>query len=469
MTALTTQVKVGLFALISIVVIALLNVRLSKSPSLLGRTSQHYLYVENASGLIKNAYVKMAGVKVGVIKRISLDQGRARIDIIVQGDLNLTEDATVELVTNGILGDKFVSIIGGSPTAPLIPSGGEIKNFVSTGSLGDVMDEVGKVSSALQDIALALKKATLEGSNETPMGRIIHNIENITENLAQVTEENGGRINRVMRGMEELTETLRLALGEEKREEFGGAWEGVVRGIDKFDRSLANIEEVTGKLNEGQGTIGRLLNDETTVNGINKAVNNLNRVLGGALNLRTSFDYHSEYMTDRQDIQSFVGIKIQPGLDRYYYVGVIQDPYGITETTITDTTKTTREDQNPSTVTHENEEKKKTNKDAIKFTAVLAKNFYNLTVKGGLIQSSGGFGLDYHLLRNKLLLSAEMFKFSDPNLRIFARWSPYKGIYLVGGGDSILKREDRDFNPFVGAGISITNDDLNILATQFFR
>ncbi len=462
----STELKVGLFALVALAVVAVMNIKLSKNPSVLGASTDLYFLVDDASGLISNTAVKVAGVKVGIIKSISLDKGRAKIEILVQSGLDLTKSAKVEIVSNGILGDRYISIIGGDPTDEQLESGDEIKNIIVTGSLGDVMGEVSKVATALQEVASALKSATVDGTDATPIGRIVVNIERLTEDLAQITADNKDKVNNVIDGVEELTETLKIAFGEQGRDEFKQAWGNVTQSMGKLDRSLANIEEVTGKMADGEGTIGRLLNDEETVNGINKAVDNLNRVLGGALSLQTTFDYHSEYMMDRSDIQSFVGLQIQPGLDRYYYLGVVIDPLGVTkETSSRTSTTTTPPGSNVVTET----DRSNTNKDAIKFTALFAKNFYDFTFKGGLIQSSGGFGVDYHLYRQKVSLSAEMFDFDDPNLRMFATWRPYRGIYLVGGGDSILERDERDFNPFVGGGLSITNDDINIFATQFFR
>lgn len=462
-----TEIKVGLFALIALAVVGLMNVRLSKNPSVLGASHNHYFLVDDASGLIANTAVKVAGVKVGIIKSITLENGRARIEVALQSGLNLTDGVKVEIVSNGILGDKYISIIGGNPAAAPLENGDEITNVVTGGSLNNVMSEVSKVATALQDVATALKQATVEGSDDTPIGRIVVNIEKMTEDLAKITHDNKDKVNHVIDGLAELTDTLKIALGEDGRQEFKQAWGNVTEGMGKLDRSLAHIEDVTSKIADGEGTIGRLVNDEETVNGINKAIFNLNRVLGGALNLRTTFDYHSEFMTERSDIQSFVGLKIQPGLDRYYYLGIVQDPLGVIEETSTETsTTTTPPGGAPVVVT---QDRSKTDKNAIKFTAIFAKNFYNLTLKGGLIQSSGGFGVDYHLYRERLSLSMEMFDFGDPNLRLFATWRPLKGFYLIGGGDSILQRDSRDFNPFVGGGLTVTNDDINIFAAQFFR
>jgi hypothetical protein len=63
-------------------------------------------------------------------------------------------------------------------------------------------------------------------------------------------------------------------------------------------------------------------------------------------------------------------------------------------------------------------------------------------------------------------LSVEFFDFKDAQLRAFARYNFFKGIYLIAGGDNILGTRDEDATPFIGGGIFITSDDLKILASS---
>ncbi|MCB0357366.1 MAG: MCE family protein, partial [Bdellovibrionales bacterium] len=86
------------------------------------------------------------------------------------------------------------------------------------------------------------------------------------------------------------------------------------------------------------------------------------------------------------------------------------------------------------------------------------------TVKGGIMESAGGIGFDYHLLNRRLRLSLEALDFEDVNVRAFIRFQLLKGIYLVGGGDELANKDLR--SSFIGAGIFITNDDLKTLASK---
>jgi phospholipid/cholesterol/gamma-HCH transport system substrate-binding protein len=103
--------------------------------------------------------------------------------------------------------------------------------------------------------------------------------------------------------------------------------------------------------------------------------------------------------------------------------------------------------------------------DRVKFNALFAKNFYDFTLKGGVMENSGGVGADYHLFKRRLRLSVDAFDFTALNLRAWARYTVYSGVYLTAGGEDILSKTGRA-SGFVGAGIYITNDDLKLLLSK---
>jgi len=152
--------------------------------------------------------------------------------------------------------------------------------------------------------------------------------------------------------------------------------------------------------------------------------------------------------------KTFLNVRIQPGLDRYYMLGIVDDPRGKVETIRE--VKSGTVDSDIKTVT--------TYSDEVKFNALFAKNFYDFTIKGGFIESKGGMGFDYYMLNKKLRFSIEAFDFEDLSLKAFVKYNISKGIYIVGGGDQLVNSELR--SNFIGAGLFITNDDLKLFASQ---
>jgi phospholipid/cholesterol/gamma-HCH transport system substrate-binding protein len=208
--------------------------------------------------------------------------------------------------------------------------------------------------------------------------------------------------------------------------------------LHRVDRALANVEEITEKVNSGKGTLGKLVNDEETVVELNKAVSGVNQFLGNANKIQTNVDVRSEYLSDANLFKSYASIKIQPGLNRYYELGVVMDPKGVVETTQTQTSN------NPGgpTASDPTTTEKKTYKNRVKFTGLYAMNFYDFTVKGGLIESSGGAGVDYYLMRRKLRFSFEAFDVKDSTVRLRSslRYSFIKGLYVTGDGVPVHRR-----------------------------
>ena len=104
--------------------------------------------------------------------------------------------------------------------------------------------------------------------------------------------------------------------------------------------------------------------------------------------------------------------------------------------------------------------------DKVKFTALFAKNFHDFTIKGGIMESRAGIGVDYSLLNQDLRLSVEAFDFKDLYIRSFVRYNVFSGIYVTAGGDNLASARGAKPSAFLGAGLFLTNDDLKVLASK---
>lgn len=441
----TPEFKVGLLVVVVSALIGGMALKVAEGPGMFQGKRDFFFRADSAAGLVPNSAVKMAGIKVGIIDKIVLEDGRARIHIVLDDGTKLTQSSRVELLSDGILGDKHVELIPGKAEDPELGDGAELVLTKGKGGMDDVMKQVGEVATNLNELLNTLNKAAKQADDSSSIGRIVGNIEKLTADLQEITGENKDKINEIVDRVRNLSKNIDTYINEES--------------LARVDRSLRNIEEITGKLNKGEGTLGRLINDEQTVEELNSAITNVNKFLGGAEKLETSIDFHSEFMTANSQNKSFLGIKLQPGLDRYYEIQVIDDPEGVKRSTLTES--------NINGGPTQTYEETTTYRNKLKITGIFAKNFWDLTIKGGIIENAGGVGLDYYFLQKKLRFSVEAFNFEDLQLRAFVRYTFFKGAYLIAGGDNMLGAEDEDASAFVGAGLFITNDDLKLLAGKF--
>ncbi len=438
------EFKVGVMVIVVSALIGGMSLKLSKGPGMLGGVKRHHFYVDNASGLVRRSAVKMAGIKVGMIENIELVGNQARITVVLEKDTPVTSDSQVVLRADGILGDRHVEIVPGLPEDPVLKAGEPLAVAPATAGLEEIMGEVGRLTKTLNELAESLTRANREeGDLASPVGRILNNIERLSEDLAQLTGGNVAKVNQVMTHLESVSRNLDYYINE--------------ASLSRFEASLRNVEDITEKVSRGEGTIGRLIHDDSTIDELNMAISTINSFLGGFASMETSIDFHSEYMFSADMTKSYLGLRLQPGLDRFYEVQIVDDPRGVSERVVTETSI----DGGVTSVRDE----LTTFSNQVKFSVLFAKNFHDFTVKGGIIKNSGGVGLDYHLFNRRLSLSLELFELEDPYLRSFARYNFFKGVYLIGGVDDALGGRG-PASGFLGGGLFITNDDLKTLATR---
>ncbi|UCE79787.1 MAG: outer membrane lipid asymmetry maintenance protein MlaD [Nitrospiraceae bacterium] len=110
MKKITVETGVGIFILIGLLCLGYLSVKLG-DVSLFGR--KQYLVkarFANVSGLKEGAQVEIAGVIVGKVSKIDLDDYEAYVEMLIEPHVKIQEDAIASIRTQGIIGDKYVKI-----------------------------------------------------------------------------------------------------------------------------------------------------------------------------------------------------------------------------------------------------------------------------------------------------------------------------------------------------------------------
>jgi len=448
------EFKVGALVVAISGLIAFMSMQVSDDPSYMGRSRKAWFLLPNASGLIKGSAIKSAGIPVGAIQEIQLQDGQARIDITIQASLPLTRSAQVELRSNGILGDKHIEIFPGVLGDPELESDGQILNVKDGGSMDDVLGQVGELATSLKDVAKNLQEAVSDdGTDKHILGRIVKNIEKLSGDLAQVTSENKEQIGEIVDQVHNITSTMDELVNDESEKGFKKTWKNAMVRIDS---SLKNIDEITTKINNGEGTIGKLISDEQTAEDVSSAIEGISGLVDSASKVSTGIDFNSYYLNEVGAAKTAIGVTIQPGLDRYYYLGIITDPAGVVEITDTETSGTS----GSSFITET-----KTFHSRTKITALYGKNFFNWTLRGGLIEDKGGLGIDYRMFYDKLTASVEAFDFEKVQVRTYLNYKVFSGFYIMAGyNDAFNKRNAQSV--FAGAGLFLTNDDLKLLLTS---
>ncbi|UCD84501.1 MAG: MCE family protein [Deltaproteobacteria bacterium] len=445
---LSTEAKVGLFV---VVISGILFWMTFKLGGCLGvgapRGYPVKVALETAQGLNLETPVYIAGIQIGKVNDIALEEGKARVILKIFTEYQLEEDVEASIRTMGFLGAKYINIKPGTPGAPVIEPGGEIVRVKIPPDVEELIDELGEVVQDIREVSRSLRAVIGGEEGEASLREIIDNIREASVSLKYDFPVIAGNIRRVSEDLEDLISENREGL-RESLEQFQMA-------AADLQESLDNIASITRKINEGEGSLGKLVNEDETVEKLNETIEGVNEILAVSRRLRAFIDYRGEYLIEDNDLKSHFSLRLQPGADKYYQIGIVDDPQGVTEVTDVYT-----RDDGETQYTHTEVTERK-----LKFSLEMAKRFYDLTLRGGIIESTGGVGMDYSLLGDRIIVSFEAFDFgkeTNPNLQARLSLEPFRHLYLVGGANDFI---DSEIEPryFFGGGIKFEDRDLKAL------
>ena len=474
------ETKVGAFFILAVGIVGFLILKMEKL-DLFSSKSENQLVTEfdQVAGLNLQSAIRVAGVKVGAVSAIDLDGPRAKVTLALPKAFQVYKDANASLSSIGILGEKYIQLDPGHPEAGVLPQDSVIPGKASMG-LDNLMETMGGISKDVKSVTGALNDSIGGEAGRQKLDEIVDNIRQLTGEFRAMAQENHGAINSTMANVQQMSSELKDKLPRitQQFEELGRNLnemvkegnpqvQGVLQDVRKLTASLQdtanNVSSITDKMNKGEGTIGKLLNDETTVNKINTAVDSVNDMLGGFKSMDLNLDMGAAQWTGRSGSMAGLGIDFVPSHDHWYSLGFNNTPDGKINVSSWNSTSTTP-GQPPVTTTSTTV----TTDQSFTLSALFAKRLaehYVLT--GGIIEGKGGVGAEYRAMDDRFRLGAMGYDFTkesykpNPRYRITSSFQFYKGIYGQAGWQDLANPQLRTF--FLGGGLRWTDDDLKKL------
>jgi len=131
MKRIDLELAVGIFLLIGIAALGYLSIKLGRLDVVGKGYYTVYADFENAGGIKQGSSVEIAGVEVGKVKAVKLDNYQARAELTIDSHVKIQQDSVASVRTKGLIGEKFILITpGGSET--FLPNGGRIRETESS-------------------------------------------------------------------------------------------------------------------------------------------------------------------------------------------------------------------------------------------------------------------------------------------------------------------------------------------------
>ncbi len=270
------EIQVGVFVLLGLATFLAILFLLTDPATFRGRymvTTE----VVDAGGLRKGDPVQMRGVNIGRVHSFGLTEGGVIITLEIEGEWDIPRGSAASLMSSGLLGGRTVEIVP-APNEEAIPPGGTIpgRNVEGltdlTGELApQVRNTLGRAEATLGRLEVLLDEPTvssLQGSAtelRSVLGETASLVREQRLEIAALTES----LNRSARGLEAA------AGGGEDVARAAARADSVLLQLNRtagsLDRTAVSLENVMGRLDTGEGTLGRLLNEEDLYRNLNGA------------------------------------------------------------------------------------------------------------------------------------------------------------------------------------------------------
>lgn len=262
---------------------------------------------ENIQDLKVGDDVKMAGVPIGRVEKISIVDNKVEISMKLKADAQVrtSSKATVKFV--GLMGQNYVSVDFGTPGSPIVTANAELLT-VEQPDFSSLMAKLDGVAEGVEGLTKNFSGDSLGNmmgpitdflkDNSPRLTAILGNMQNISGQIAQGQGTVGKLImddalyNTALLAVTNLNETaadIKLTLGQAQEIVTGiNEGKGTLGRLAKDEAlysettvAMTNLKEILQKINQGQGSVGKLVNDEAFYKNVKLTLQKLDKATEG--------------------------------------------------------------------------------------------------------------------------------------------------------------------------------------------
>ena len=458
-----SELKVGLLTLLALASVVFMSVKITSNQPGFGSYVTYKTILDDASGIMEKSNIKVAGINAGKIKKIELAGNKALITFEMKEDIKITKNSRLQLKSVGFLGDKFLDVDIGAADTKRLPEDSYLPSE-SAGGFDQLGKNAGDMIKEIKEVAILIKESLKEKDGSNRLEKITGNIREITEDVKNLIKRNDGKSDEVIENVRLMTAQLQYETDRLQKGSLMSDFKKVGPILDNVDKAVIDLKDIIADVKDGKGTVGKLLRDDAVVDQVSQTLSSVNRLVNRINNIEADIGMSTGANT-RLGGDTRFDMDIYPAPERFFRLGVVTNEYGpVLE----------QEKKNCSSVNGGPEtctETRRINKSQFKFNLQIGRRIQRLGIRAGLVESTGGVGLDYFFPDWGIRTGVELFDYqkdAGPNLRTIAEikiWNVFFG--RVAGEDLISK--DGKQSATISLGLRFNDQDLAALVGLFAR
>ncbi len=441
---LSIEAKVGVFVFLVLAFFIYMTFELSHYPE---RKSGYTLnaYFENVAGVYEATPVHLEGLKVGVVESLEYKDGKILVKMRIKKGVRVNRDTVATIKTKGVLGSAYIDLSHGTPESGELKDGDFIEKTRVPVDMDYLMQKAYEIEEDIKSVTESLKKSLGEKEGEERLSHLVDNVSEFFENVKSMTKGVDEDFKSLVSVLKEDAEKLRDFIDKansaitENREDLRETVKKAKEFSEKLDRAIAQVERILNDIESGKGTLGKLISDEETAKKIEDTLTSLKEMTSATQRWQLSLKYRGEIWFDGESSKHFFGIRLQPNEKKYYELDIESVPEWSSET------------------------KDLTGERTLSFSLYYAMKLWKFRFRGGIIESTGGIGVDIGLLKDYISFTMECYDFlrkTNPALKAYLDITLYKYFFITAGGDYLIDTRSKNRRFFAGLGIVFSDEDL---------
>ena len=283
----TKEIKTSILV-ISGIVLFIFIFNYLKGENILNNSRKISAIYDNVEGLAISSAVTINGHKVGKVQSINFTDdgsGKLKVTMLIDSDFYFSNKSTAELYESGLIGGKAIAIIPAFDGSANTVSGDVLKSKIKPGLTELVNQRLTplqeKIESVMVSADLLLNnvnsifdektKSEIKGSI-SQLEQTISSFEKTSNSLQNLLENNKNSINNSITNFSDISDDLSIVTDKLSKSDFE-------QTINELKFSLNNFNSLLSDLDRGEGSLGKLFNDEGLYNNLEASLGQLESLL----------------------------------------------------------------------------------------------------------------------------------------------------------------------------------------------
>jgi len=462
---MNVEAKVGAFVVAGLLLLFMLSTQVNDLGNFNEEGMNINAYIKDASGLELKSKVKMNGVEVGYIDDIALVDHKVQLRFLIQEGIQIPKDSYVMVTQDTVLGGKLINISMGN-SQEYLKEKGSLGTVERLSSFDETSDTVNKAAEEAR-LLMAELRQTLDADARKDFQMALKEFAQVGKSLRELISENRknlyGAIDNFQSMGAEFTQTGKTV--NERLPDIMARLDSLTKRFDRVGSTLddklpvamnkfISLEDnLSDVLKDNKAPLNSALvsADEFFSSG-EEAFRKVDKLLSNFTKSELQFGMNAHYLLSDEYVKTYVDMNYLPDPSTYYMLSVIS----MNDYTQRDINGEYREHQ-----THD--------KGKFYLSAQYGKRYDDLLFRAGLIESTGGFGIDYFRMKDNLKWTLEAYDFNAQNdlrddeahLKLSMRYRFLKHLEVYMGWDNFLN--SKADNVYLGFGASFTEESLKYI------